>query len=147
MRARIASETTLAQQRGFIGLCNSLAAVIPNGQPSAFTNAVGFGYDSAATVWSTLTNDNSGAATMTSLGASFPVDSTTVYEMQLTCAPNASSIDWTFTNLVTGATTSGTFSSNLPQNSVFLVPQLWINNGTTASAAKASCFFILVSDF
>lgn len=147
VRCRFASETALAQQRGFVGLCASIGVVIPNGQPSAFVNVCGFSYDSAATNWSTITNDGSGTATTVSLGAGYPVDATTLYEMTLIAQPNASSIDWTITNLSSGASTSGAFSSDLPSNTTFLTFQLWINNGTTAAAAKATCVFAIVDLF
>jgi hypothetical protein len=144
VRCRFASETALAQQRGFVGLCASIGAVIPNGQPSAFVNVCGFSYDSAATNWSTITNDNAGTATTNSLGAGYPVDATTLYEMTLVASPNASTIDWTIANLSSGASTSGSFTTDLPVSTTFLTFQLWINNGTTASAAKATVVFAIV---
>jgi Flp pilus assembly pilin Flp len=145
VRIRFGTESALAQQRAFIGLCNQLNTTFGNANPSTFTDLVGFSYDSAATNWSTITNDNAGSATTASLGASFPVDATTLYEIELIAAPNASSIDWKITNLSSGASSNGTFSSDLPRNSVFLNPQLWINNGTTATAAKLSVVFVIVA--
>lgn len=145
VRCRFASETALAQQRGFVGLCATIGAVIPNGQPSAFVNVCGFSYDSAATNWSTITNDNSGTATTASLGAGYPVDATTLYEMTLIAQPNASTIDWTIANLSSGASTSGSFTTDLPVSTTFLTFQLWINNGTTASAAKSSLTSVVVA--
>jgi hypothetical protein len=144
-RARFASSTALAQQRGFVGLCATIGAVIPNGQPSAFVNVAGFGYDAAETNWSTIVNDNTGTATKTSLGAGYPVDATSVFEITLIAQPNASSIDWTISNIGSGASTSGSFTTDLPVNTTLMSFQLWINNGTTASAAVLECPFAVVT--
>jgi hypothetical protein len=131
----VGTSTALAQQRAFFGLTGA-TTVIGNVNPSTLTDIVGVGYDSAETVLAFIYNDGSGTATKTPLSASFPVDNSTVYRIEIKCAANASSITITVTNLATGASSSTNVSSNLPTNTVWLAPQAWANNGTTATAVQ-----------
>jgi hypothetical protein len=149
VKARFATERAIAQQRSFIGL-TATDALLSNANPSTFLNLCGFSYDSAATNWSTITNDGSGTATTSSLGVGYPVDATTVFEMTLVAQPNGSAIDWTIANLTSGASTSGSFSSDLPSNTSFLCFQFWSNNGTSSGAGndpKATFMHIIVAQF
>jgi len=131
----VGTSTALAQQRAFWGLTGA-TTVIGNVNPSTLTDIVGVGYDSAETVLALLYNDGAGAATKTPLSASFPVDNSTLYRIEIKCAANASDMTITVTNLATGASTSAVISSNLPTNTVWLAPQAWANNGTTATAVQ-----------
>jgi hypothetical protein len=123
--------------RLFAGLRSS-AAAIGNVDPSSLVNIVGVGADAGQTTLRLLTNDGSGTATATDLGARFPINtsSTEVYELTLSCEPNSSVIRWRLERLNTAANdiVEGEVSANLPVNSVFLTPHLWINNGATAAA-------------
>lgn len=134
-KTRVGTQTTVAQQRAFWGIWNATTD-IGNVQPSTLTNIFGFGYDSAETVLSFLCNDNAGAATKTSLGANFPVDNSTLYDIVISCQPNASSIEYTITNLVNGSSATASISSNIPQNSVFLTMDNWVNSGTTNASVQ-----------
>ena len=131
----VGTSTALAQQRAFWGLTGA-TTVIGNVNPSTLTDIVGVGYDSAETVLAFIYNDGSGTATKTPLTAAFPVDASTLYRIEVKCAANASDMTITVTNLATGASSSITPSTNLPTNTVWLAPQAWANNGTTATAVQ-----------
>lgn len=131
----LGTSTAVAQQRAFWGLVGVTTA-IGNVNPSTLTDIVGVGYDSAETVLSLIYNDGSGSATKTSLGVNYPVNNSTVYRIEIKCAANASDMTITVTNLNTNASVATVINTNLPTNTVWLAPQAWANNGTTASAVQ-----------
>lgn len=134
--ARYFQSTALAQQRHFVGLANS-TAVIGNVNPSTLLNTVYIGSDSTQTTLRLCSNDNAGAATCTDLGAGFPANSVSaVFDVWLYAPPNGSFINYTVERLDSPQIATGKLTSDLPQNSVFLAPQVWVNNGTTAAAAQ-----------
>lgn len=130
--------TAAATSRSFFGLQSSNGA-FSNGDPSSLTDMVGFGNDSGDANLQIMCNDGSGTATKTSLGASFPAQTSgaDVYEMILFAAPGqTTSISYRIKNLISGAETSGSLSSNLPTAATALYPRAWLNNGTTASVVR-----------
>ena len=52
----------------------------------------------------------------------------------LQSAANSGVITYTLTDVATGNVASGSLSSDVPANTVFLSCAHWINNGSTASA-------------
>jgi hypothetical protein len=128
-------ETHVSQARFFMGLRSSVVA-IGNVSPTALTNCVGIGYDSGDTQMSLITNGPSGTATKIPLGAAFVVGSLELYELVLACEPNGSEIRYRVEHLNGGDVASGSISTGLPANTAFMTPNLWGNNGTTASATK-----------
>lgn len=135
MSARWGSSTNLAQQRFFVGVINQTGA-IANVNPTTLTNLVGFSYDSAETTLRFIHNDAAGTATTVNLGAGFPVDSTSFYEMTIEMAPGSGVVNYRIVNVGTGAVSSGSTNTDLPADSVLLNQYLWLNNGTTASACQ-----------
>jgi hypothetical protein len=85
--------------------------------------------------WNLINNVTGTAPTVTNLGASFPVNTTSLYELVLFSAQNGGSIGWRVTNLSTGAQTNGSLTTNIPANTTFLSPMHWITNNATAAAA------------
>jgi len=134
---RFSTSTAVAQQRMFVGLYDT-TSLISNVNPSTLTNIMGFGYDSAGANINYLVNDASGTATATSCGANAPTDSTTVFDAYIACARNNSAVWFKLINRTTEVVALDwtSVSSDLPSTSTFLAPQLWCNNGTTASAVQ-----------
>lgn len=132
---RFATSTALAQQRAFVGLSGTIGA-LANANPSTFLNMIGVAYDSTQTTLRIMHNDGAGGATTVDLGASFPVDAISVYDVFIWADSNSSTVNWRVINVGTGAVASGSISSDLPSTTTFLTFQLWVNNGTTASAAQ-----------
>jgi hypothetical protein len=121
--------------RAFVGLYGT-ATAIGNVNASTLLNMVGLAVDSGQTTWRMMTNDGSGTATATDLGANFPANTSAsdIYELALWCAPNAGSINYRVERLNAGFVAEGVLSSDLPVNTALLAPQIWVNNGTTAAA-------------
>lgn len=134
---RFAMTTNLANVRAFVGLYASTAA-LTNADPSSLNNVVGMSLDSADANWQIISNNQAGTAPKVDLGATFVKSTTGVYELRMWCPPNSSAIQYQAIRLDTGTPTivSGTLSSDIPQNSVFLTPYVWITNNATASAAQ-----------
>lgn len=129
------------QQRAFFGLINRSSVLTANVDPSSFSDTVYFGADSAgggAPNLSICSNDNSGAATCSGLGSSYPATTSgAFYDMWLTAAPGASTIEWAIIRLDSAASTNGSLSSDLPRNSVQFTWQDLINTGSSGGVAVA----------
>lgn len=132
---RFSMPTNLANVRAFVGLYASTAA-LTNVDPSSLFNMIGMGLDSADANWQMMHNDQSGGSTKNNLGASFVKSTTAVYEIRMRASPNASQIRWQVTRLDAAGLQSGVAFGNIPQNTVFLTPYIWITNNAVASAAQ-----------
>ncbi len=132
---RFSINSTTANQRLFSGLTAATGATSTSAAPSSLVNMVGVGWDSTDANLQIMSNDNTGTATKVDLGSSFPTNTTAaVYELIMFAPPNGSTIGYRVTRLDTGAVTSGTLSSDLPQNTVVLTHHQYMNNGGTAAA-------------
>lgn len=122
--------------RAFAGLHSSTGAptdVEPSGIVGSY---IGMGWDAADTNIQIMSNDNSGSATKTDLGASFPVptaDTTSVYRITLYCKPNDTKIEYRVKNLVTLAETTGSITTDLPAAATMMTPKVWMSVGGTSS--------------
>ena len=128
----VATTTT----RAFFGLANITSAPT-DVEPSTSVNCIAMGWDAADTNIQIMFNDAAGTCTKTDLGASFPVpttDRTALYSLEMFSPRGTTqSVEWLVTDMVSGATASGTISTNLPANSSLLAPRGWISVGGTSS--------------
>lgn len=135
MRWKWGMNTAVSLQRTAVGLWGNTGATATTQSPSALTNCIFMGNDSGDTNMQIMHNDASGTCTKINLGASFPANSTTaIYDLDLFAAPNAASVGYRVRNLVSGAVSEGTLSTDLPPTTTFLVPHAYANNGGTAAA-------------
>ena len=119
--------------RWFVGLYAGTGA-LSNANPSALTNFLGFGVESGGTTVNWYNNAAS-TTTTTNLGASFPATTANVvYEVRIFCAPNGTTIYYSIERLDSAAFTEGNVASNIPSNTTFLDPYIWINNSSVAAA-------------
>lgn len=130
--------------RCFAGLVDVVANPT-NVNPRTTTTPGGVGLACAANTgnWSIVNNITGTARTALDLGASFPVNNTAMMELVLFTPPNGSVISWRVTNLSTNVSTNGTLSTNIPANTTFLAPTMWVTNNTTAAAQTmdfVSCY-------
>lgn len=125
---RWGTSTSLATQRSFVGI--GPGATFSNVDPSTLTNIFGVGYDNGQTTLHLFNNDNGGTATPLDLGANFPKDATSVFQLIISCSPSSSTMEYEVTNLTNGAVASGSIGSNLPVNTTLLAPI-----GTVSSTA------------
>ncbi len=106
-------------------------------EPSTQTHICGMGWDAADTNIQFMHNDGSGTATKIDLGASFPVptvDRTSMYEVSTFSPPGTTqSVSYRVVDLVSGATASGTITTDLPGSSTGICPRLYMSVGGTSS--------------
>lgn len=119
--------------RCFVGVLDTTTPTAI-GDPSAYTNSIGAGWDSGDTNLSWYHNTSSGTATKTTMGASFPA-STTTNNYQLIVVANAGAAGVWCKNLVTGAVFKGSSASNIPVSTTILFPSFLANTGPTSSTA------------
>lgn len=137
--------TLQAGLRCFAGLVDVIANPT-NINPVTTATPGGIGLAIAANTgnWSLVNNITGTARTALDLGASFAINNTHLLELALFCAPNSSSISYRVRNLSTGAAAvSGTLTTNIPANTSFLAPSVWITNNATAAAQTldfVSCY-------
>lgn len=142
-RFTMESASAPANQRCYYGLFDAATGAFGNVEPDTFINIIGIGAKAGEADLSWLNNDGTGTATKSTIvsddspsvnfGAR-AVDK--VYELELHSEPNSQVISATLTDLETGHFATHSFSSNIPSNSQFLTPTLWMNNGSTAAAAN-----------
>jgi hypothetical protein len=134
VRFGLSSASTVSTQRSFVGLIAS-TAVLGNADPSSNTNILGFGVNSADTTWYFMHNA-SGTTTKDTLTGTFPPRdlSVSMFEARIYCPPNSSTIYYSLEVLGGGSFYEGNTSTNIPANTTLLSPQIWTNNGTTATA-------------
>lgn len=135
--SRFSTSTTTANQRLFSGLTATTGATSTSINPSAIVNMLGVGWDSADANLQIMHNDGAGTATKIDLGANFPTNNIgAVYELILYAAANGSSIGYRVQRLDTGASTSGTISTDMPSSTALLTHHQYMNNGGTAAAVQ-----------
>ncbi len=134
-KTRWGMSTTTALQRTAVGLWPGLTATATTQNPSALTNCIFAGSDSADTNLQIMHNDGSGTCNKIDLGAGFPANNVNaVYELALFSPPNADAVGWRVVRLDTGAVASGTITTDLPTKTALLTYHAYANNGGTAAA-------------
>lgn len=128
--------TTGGTLRGFAGM--TATTVAPTDvNPSSLLNMCGMGCDAADANLQFMRNDGAGTATKTDLGANFAKPTTndsTMYELVLFARPGTTqSLTYLCTNLVNGATASGTVTSDIPATTTLLNINSYASVGGTSS--------------
>ncbi|WP_272860606.1 hypothetical protein [Paracoccus stylophorae] len=143
---RLSLVTLQATGMGFFGLYGSTTALATTLTLSAVVNCIGIGFQrSTHTNWQLVQNDASGAPTLTDLGASFPVASTTnVLTLTLLAAPNSGEIGVRVVEEVSGALVEAALDSDIPAATQLLSPRNFMNNGATAAAVAYDCSGVYV---
>jgi hypothetical protein len=128
------------------------AAVPTDVEPSSLTSMCGMGWDRLDNNVHFMHNDASGTATKINLGAAFPkpnVDRTSVYRLTMFAPPGPMQIlGYLVEDLVSGATASGTVTTDLPTVSTLLGVHSYIGVGNTSSVIGMAVMGVVVeSDF
>lgn len=155
------STTTAGEIRWFVGLTSS-ANALPNANPTAFSGTmIGVCADSSDTnIKAVIGNSSTGYTTQTA-GVDFPKRRTSgstavVYDISITyksitgceiemrrldmgAAGTANVNDWGYPRVFT-------FNDTTSLGSVWLTPQIWINNGTQTVDAQMNVSFQTISD-
>lgn len=137
--------------RLFCGLRSSTGAPT-DAEPSGFANVLGFGYDAADSSISFMHKTGSGTVVKDAVGAVIfakpTVDRQEVYDCTIYCAPNDTTVYWEISNLRTGATASGSVSSDLPNPSTLLIPLVSMSVGGASAVCGIALMNILIdSDY
>lgn len=142
-RTRFAVTSAVTNQRALFGLQDYSGSYGASQSVYGLANTLGLAFDAAVDANWQITHCLSGGATKVDLGANFPInDPSAVLDVEFKCAPNAGTIAWTVKNLNSGATASGTISTNLPSNAAFLCPRVYMSNGGTAAAVSCDVMMI-----
>jgi hypothetical protein len=137
---RLSLTTLQATGMGFFGLYGSIAALAVNLTLAAVINAVGVGFQRGTHAnWQMVTNDGTGAPTLTDMGAPFGIALGGVLTVFIAAPPNGSSVWVRAVNEVTGAVFEQEITADLPTNTQFLSPRLYLNTGATAAAVAYDC--------
>jgi hypothetical protein len=134
LRWRFAVPAFVATWRAFVGLWDQTTEM-PNVDPSSLTNIVGMGIDAGTSQWAIVHNDASGPATIVALGPAFAIGTTSLMSLQLTAAANGSSIAWIARNVSTAAIATGTITTNMPANNIFLAHHERVSTGVDLTTA------------
>jgi len=111
-------------------------------EPSSLVNFVGLAADSADTNMQIMHNDGSGTATKIDLGSSFPKPSTNsehIYKVEIV-APGGLTVNYTVTELLSGAVAQGVINTDLPSATTGLGFNGYLSAGGT-SAQPVFCLF------
>lgn len=136
---------TIATGRAFAGLIASTAAPT-DVEPSSLLNMIGMGWDASDTQIQMMSNDGSGSATKTALGASWPVpsaDDTNVYQLELFCPPSGGGTYYRVTNMVSGIAVAGALTADAPAGNLPLCgPHAYTSvGGTSGTTGLCLCEF------
>ena len=146
---RISLTTLQATGMGFFGLYGSTAALATTLTLATAINCIGIGFQRGThTRWQLVANDGTGAPTLTDMGASFAIATGGVLTLFIAAAPNSSSVWARVVDEVSGAVFEQEITADLPANTQFLSPRLFMNNGATAAAVAYDCSGVYVeTDF
>jgi hypothetical protein len=131
--------TLAVGNRAFFGLADVVTAPT-NIDPTTSTTPgkVGLAINANTGNWKLVNNLTGTAPTSLDLGATFPVNATDILELALYSAPAGTGISYVVTNLTSGATTSGTLTTNIPAVGTFLTPWYFDTNNATAGIVAFS---------
>jgi hypothetical protein len=142
---RISLTTLQATGMGFFGLYGSTSALATTLTLAAAINCIGIGFQRGThTRWQLVANDGTGAPTLTDIGASFSVATGGVLTLYIAAPPNGSSVWVRVVDEVSGAVFEQEIIADLPANTQFLSPRLFMNNGATAAAVSYDCSGVYV---
>lgn len=146
MRAGYPTART-AGNKFIAGAVRGSQAFVGTDNPSAYPDAVYFGYDAivaGVTQWQICANDAAGSATCTPLGVLAETEG--MFFMQIVATPNTPSIGYVFRRLdAAGVNLSGQIASDLPTGTQPLRPVLLSNRGAAGAGGEIEVGFITFS--
>jgi hypothetical protein len=142
---RLSLTTLQATGMGFFGLYGSTAALATTLTLATVVNCVGIGFQRGTHAnWQLVANDGTGAPTLTDMGSGFAIATGGVLTLYVAAAPNAASVWVRLVNEVSGAVFEAEITADLPTNSQFLSPRLYLNTGATTAAVAYDCSGVYV---
>lgn len=143
---RFSVTSTVATQRLMMGLAQ-YGGTWNNVDPYTRTVIIVLGYDASVdSTYQIIHCTNYGAPTKVNTGIAIN-DTNAVFDFVLSNAPGSGDVAWSLKDINSGASASGTLTSNLPPAGTFLHPRIHINNGGTAAAVSVEVFGVWASNF
>ena len=137
---RLSLTTLQATGMGLFGLYGSTAALATTLTLATVLNCIGIGFQRGTHVnWQLVANDGTGAPTLTDMGGAFAIATGGVVTLFIGAPPNGSSVWLRAVNEVTGAVFEQEITADLPANTQFLSPRLFLSTGATAAAVAYDC--------
>ena len=137
---RISLTTLQATGMGFFGLYGSTAALATNLTLASVVNCVGIGFERGTHPnWQLVRNDGTGAPSLTDMATPFAIATGGVLTLFIAAPPNGSSVWVRVVDEVSGAVFEQEITADLPANTQFLSPRLFMNNGAAAAAVAFDC--------
>jgi hypothetical protein len=134
---RLSLTTLQATGMGFFGLYGSTAALATTLTLATVLNCVGIGFQRGTHAnWQLVTNDGTGAPTLTDMGAGFAIATGGVLTLYVAAAPNAASVWVRVVNEVTGAVFEAEITTDLPSTSTLAPPRRRSLTTAPASTSK-----------
>ncbi len=130
---------------GFFGLYGSTSALATTLTLSAVVNCIGIGFQRGThTRWQIVHNDASGAPTLINASATFALATDAVVTLIVAAAPNAGSVWVRIVEDPSGTVFERELTTELPANTQFLSPRLYMNNGATTATVAFDCSAVYV---
>jgi hypothetical protein len=127
-------------RHGVLRSLRSTSALATTLTLSTVVNCVGIGFQRGThNRWQIVHNDAAGAPTLINSSAAFALATDAVVTLTVASAPNASSVWVRIVDESSGTLFERELTTNLPANTQFLSPRLYMNNGATASAVAFDC--------
>jgi hypothetical protein len=135
-----------ATVRLFAGLQGNAATTSICTSDTVANNTVGLWHDttdpSGGSGAFNLVTRNGSTTTKTPINLANNIASTTLYEWMMYCEPNGSEVFYRLDDLANGVSYTGSTTSTLPVNTVYMSPQCQMSNGTAHTTANSVVFAI-----
>jgi hypothetical protein len=142
---RLSLATLQATGMGFFGLYGSTSALATTLALSAVVNCIGIGFQRGThTRWQIAHNDASGAPTLINASSTFTLATDAVVTLIVAASPNAGSVWVRIVEEPSGTVFERELTTELPANTQFLSPRLYVNNGATAATVAYDCSGVYV---
>jgi hypothetical protein len=139
LRDKDFADDPAGNRHGFFGLYGSTAALATLTLAAAI-NCIGIGFQRAThTRWQLVTNDATGAPTVTDMEPYFAIASGGVLTLFNAAPPNGNSVWVRVVDEVSSAVIEQEITADLPAARQFLSPRLFLNTGATAVPVAHDC--------
>ena len=145
---RFSVTSTVATQRLMMGLAQYGGAWGGAGSdPYLRTFIIVLGYDASVdSTYHLIHCTNYGATSKVNTGIAIN-NTNAVFDFVLSNAPGSGDVAWSLKDINSGASASGTLTTNLPPAGTYLIPRIHINNGGTAAAVSVEVFGVWASNY
>lgn len=144
---RIILRATTESCVAFFGLSASTFPFSGTQTIASLIDIVGFGFTNGVdTNWQCIRNDGAGVTTQVDMGSSFPISSlTNVYTLFVNAGIRATSIWVRAVNENTGDVFEQEFTTEIPSDTTFLNPRLFMHSGAVSSNVIYECSGVYLS--